>query len=83
MKINRKIQISLIAIVISATLGGIFSYANSQAQTVREVNVSAYLVNNKNKIIPNGDYEIRFALYIADRETVDAYPSETDVAVWQ
>jgi hypothetical protein len=83
MKINKKIQISFIAIVLSATLGGIFSYATLEAQTVNEINISAYLVNNQNKIIPNGDYEIRFALYLKDRETVDAYPSNSDNAVWQ
>ncbi|PIU80909.1 MAG: hypothetical protein COS71_00860, partial [Candidatus Moranbacteria bacterium CG06_land_8_20_14_3_00_40_12] len=84
MKITkRKIQISLVAIAISVALGGIFSYANLEAQTVNEINVSAYLVNNQNKIIPNGDYEIRFALYLLDREIVDAYPSETDATVWQ
>jgi len=49
-----------------------FSSAQSLA-TFGGVNVAAYIVNNDNKEITNGEYEIRFAIYSKDRDVTDPY----------
>ena len=51
--------------------------------TPRKLDVSAYIINNENKEIPNGEYDVRFAFYSTDRAAADAYPSNTDNRLWE
>ncbi|MEK7598188.1 MAG: hypothetical protein AAB487_00435, partial [Patescibacteria group bacterium] len=81
-----KNKISII-LTILATLGGILllSFDFSSAQATREMDVTAYMTDGQNKEIPNGEYDVRFAIYTADRQIQDPYPSDTDRGqkVWE
>jgi len=57
--------------------------SETKAQTSADLDVSAYLLNANNEAIPNGEYEVRFALYVTDRASIDPYPSETDFMIWE
>ena len=84
MKIKNKISIIL---TILATLGGILlmSFDFSSAQATREMEVTAYMTDGQSKEIPNGEYDVRFAIYTADRQIQDPYPSDADSGqkVWE
>ena len=50
-----------------------------------EIEVSAYVLGADNEEIPDGEYEVRFGIYTADRAEVDPYPSDSDQGsrVWE
>ena len=50
-----------------------------------DLDVSAYLLGADNKEISNGGYEVRFALYSANRKEPDPHPSDTDKSqrIWE
>ncbi|MFZ1735668.1 MAG: hypothetical protein WAU31_01920, partial [Candidatus Moraniibacteriota bacterium] len=51
----------------------------------KQVSASAILLDGKGSPVPNGEYEVRFSIYRADRATSDPYPSDTDATlrVWE
>ncbi|MFZ1626980.1 MAG: hypothetical protein WAT81_04215, partial [Candidatus Moraniibacteriota bacterium] len=84
---NLKKQIVLLAIAL-ATGSGIGWGIRSQfvfAQSINKISVSVSLFDAENKIITNGEYDARFALYRTDRTTQDVYPSNTDAGnrLWE
>ncbi|MDP1846063.1 MAG: hypothetical protein Q8L09_05010, partial [Candidatus Moranbacteria bacterium] len=52
---------------------------------VGDIEVSAYLMDGEDKEIANGEYEVRFGIYTADRTEQDPYPSDADkgTRVWE
>ncbi|MDO8240703.1 MAG: hypothetical protein Q7T51_01855 [Candidatus Moranbacteria bacterium] len=75
----------LIATVALLTTVGSLLFFSNHAQAIKKLDVSAYILNNKNKEIPNGEYDIRFAIYTTDRTKTDGYPSNADAGarVWE
>ena len=57
----------------------------TRAQVAPQINVSAFVSNDKSESLQNGEYEIRFSLYRTDRTTTDPYPSNADAGQrsWQ
>ena len=51
----------------------------------KQISASAILLDSKGSPVPNGEYDVRFGIYRADRTTSDPYPSDTDAAlrVWE
>ncbi|QQS15441.1 MAG: hypothetical protein IPK84_03665 [Candidatus Moraniibacteriota bacterium] len=51
----------------------------------KQISASAILLDGKGSPVPNGEYEVRFSIYRADRTTSDPYPSDTDapLRVWE
>ena len=61
-----------------------FAQSNqSNSNSIRLISISASLFNSDNQIVTNGTYEVRFALYAANRTTADAYPSNSDPKLWE
>ncbi|MFH0930021.1 MAG: hypothetical protein V1814_02100, partial [Candidatus Moraniibacteriota bacterium] len=52
---------------------------------VGDIEVSAYLMDEENKELTNGEYEARFGIYTTDRTESDPFPSDTDqvMRVWE
>ncbi len=69
--------------MVLTAIGTAFVFRSSLAQSPREINVAAYVVNSENKEIANGEYEVRFTLYLSDRSVADPYPSNSDARVWE
>ncbi len=44
--------------MVLTVVGVAFGFRLTMAQSTREINVSAYLVNSENKEITNGEYEV-------------------------
>ncbi len=66
--------------------GRVLAAATGAAQTnIGDIEVSAYLMDASNKEIPNGEYDVRFGIYTADRTEADPYPSDADKGsrVWE
>ena len=59
------------------------TFAQSSPNSIRLISISASLFNSDNQIVTNGTYEVRFALYAANRTTADAYPSNSDPKLWE
>ena len=59
------------------------AFAQSNTNSIRLISISASLFNSENKVVTNGKYEVRFALYSNDRTTADPYPSNTDRKLWE
>lgn len=80
----KKTQALFLALAIFSSA---FAFHSSFAQVVpqnkRQINISAYIINQANQEMVNGDYLVRFAVYSKDRETADPYPSNTDSKVWE
>ncbi len=55
------------------------------AQSIQRIGLSASLFNSENRIITNGTYEVRFAIYSKDRAESDVYPSNADAGsrLWE
>ncbi len=55
------------------------------AQSINQISVAASLFDSESKLIINGEYSVRFALYQTDRATADAYPSNADAGsrLWE
>ncbi|MDQ1284568.1 MAG: hypothetical protein QG620_916, partial [Patescibacteria group bacterium] len=91
MQTKFKNKLILLVIVTACAVEGFglfFDYSSAQLApaaliTPRKLDVSAYIVNNENKEITNGEYEARFAFYATDRTEKDEYPSETDLRLWE
>ena len=83
--ISNKNKILIASTTFIASMLLILGVEFSHAQVLPQINVSAFVANSKNEALPNGEYEIRFALYRNDRKNVDAYPSNSDASqrVWQ
>jgi len=78
----KKLFIAFITLII----GSVFYVSNISHAASREIDFTAYLINSSNKEITNGEYDIRFAIYTADRTVLDAYPSDADATtslVWE
>ncbi|MFZ2187182.1 MAG: hypothetical protein WAV46_00940, partial [Candidatus Moraniibacteriota bacterium] len=60
-------------------------FAQSVNTAVNQISLSASLFGSDNRIVANGTYAMRFAIYTTNRETVDAYPSNSDNAsrLWE
>ncbi|MEA1925899.1 MAG: hypothetical protein U9M90_01470, partial [Patescibacteria group bacterium] len=71
-------QLLSYAVLITALVFGI---DRINAQTTENIDVSAYIVDVNNEEIPNGDYEVRFALYTTDRAERSLDPDDSQV--WQ
>ncbi|PIW94251.1 MAG: hypothetical protein COZ86_02080, partial [Candidatus Moranbacteria bacterium CG_4_8_14_3_um_filter_41_13] len=71
------------AIVVWSGLQTVF--AVSTTNSIEQIGISASLFNNENKVINNGSYEVRFALYSVDRSVSDSYPSDSDAStrLWE
>ncbi|MFA6048100.1 MAG: tail fiber domain-containing protein [Parcubacteria group bacterium] len=74
MKINfqNKIIRIIFALAVSLEMASLlfdFSFAQvaGTVSTPRKLDVSAVILNNENKIIANGEYDVRFSLYQTDR----------------
>ncbi|KKP89415.1 MAG: Outer membrane protein, hemagluttinin-like protein [Parcubacteria group bacterium GW2011_GWC1_36_108] len=80
---KNKISIALISFFAFALLA--FGFKFSRAQIAPQINISAFVSNEKNESLQNGEYEIRFALYRTDRSSTDPYPSDSDASqrAWQ
>ncbi|MDD3486968.1 MAG: tail fiber domain-containing protein [Candidatus Moranbacteria bacterium] len=50
-----------------------------------DIEISAYLMDSQNKELTNGEYDVRFSIYTADRTESDPYPSDTDAGtrIWE
>ena len=89
MKLNPKNRIAIVSLVIGTIIFGlVFNFKGTEAQvvatpTIRNVDVAAHIVNSENRAIANGEYDVRFSLYLINREEADAYPSETDTRLWE
>ena len=64
-------------------MSGWLAMAPVFAQSANQMGVSLSLYDASYKPISNGSYEVRFAIYDRDRTETDAYPSESDAAVWE
>src|SRR3989344_1061064 len=86
---NRKTAYpSLVIVLMIGMLIGWWStlrpvFGQSETDSIRKISLSASLFNNENRIVTNGTYEVRFALYAADRATADPYPSNSDARLWE
>src|SRR5665647_47674 len=77
MMLSNKNKFILITII---ALAGYFLPSHFSAQASRQINFSAHILNNENKIVANGDYSVSFAIYNSDRK------NQTDpvgTPVWQ
>ncbi|MFA6383612.1 MAG: hypothetical protein WCX17_04295, partial [Parcubacteria group bacterium] len=87
---NKSLSIIVLVTVIagSAFFALNFSKAapDASGSVVKQIDMTAYVVSNDtSKDIPNGEYDVRFALYTADRTTTDPYPSNADAGrkMWE
>ncbi|MEK9151195.1 MAG: hypothetical protein AAB547_01020, partial [Patescibacteria group bacterium] len=88
---NRKtVFTSLItALAVGMLISGWFSirpvFAQSTDTSINQISLSASLFGSDNRIIPNGTYAVRFALYATDQSTADPYPSNSDAGtrLWE
>ncbi len=84
MQTKNKIIIPLV--IITAIYGiGLAGFNFARALPTNQVNVAAYLADSRGKEITNGEYDVRFSIYRADRTTRDGYPSNADAGsrIWQ
>src|SRR3989344_731295 len=59
-----KIKLFFLTLVISTLVSGVFVAPHlSRAQTASQITLSAFILENKNRALLNGDYTVRFALY--------------------
>ncbi|MDX9913500.1 MAG: hypothetical protein RBS77_02885, partial [Candidatus Moranbacteria bacterium] len=77
---KNKIRVSIFATVcaLSAVFAFGWDLVKAQERDNKLLNVSAYILNQENKEILNGIYNIRFAIYTVDRGESDPYPSNSD-----
>ncbi|EKE18747.1 MAG: hypothetical protein ACD_9C00251G0006, partial [uncultured bacterium] len=73
-KIN-KYFIGIGVVFVMLILG---TYQYTDAQTVKTMGTYAYIVDDKNEAIENGEYEVRFGIYRSNRNELDPYPSDSD-----
>jgi hypothetical protein len=59
------------------------SFAQSTVNQIEQISLSASLFGKDNRIIKNGTYPVRFALYSVDRTVADPYPSSADTRIWE
>ncbi|MFZ2299837.1 MAG: hypothetical protein WAW00_01730, partial [Candidatus Moraniibacteriota bacterium] len=79
--------------IFAATIAGALSvfvwfgvqpvFSQSTENSINQISLSASLFGSDNRIIPNGTYAVRFALYATDRTTTDPYPSVSDNRLWE
>ncbi|MFZ1719947.1 MAG: hypothetical protein WAU28_01175, partial [Candidatus Moraniibacteriota bacterium] len=80
----RKVNKFLSLVVAGGALvSGWLAMAPVFAQSASQMGVSLSLYDASYKPIANGSYEVRFAIYDADRTDADAYPSQSDARVWE
>ncbi|KKP81714.1 MAG: hypothetical protein UR83_C0068G0005 [Candidatus Moranbacteria bacterium GW2011_GWF2_35_54] len=79
---KNKIRVIFFATVGVLLAGFVFGLNLVKAQTIKTtkgtLDISAYILNQENKEIPNGKYQVRFAIYSKDRSEKDPYPSDDD-----
>ena len=84
---NRKIAyfILMIALAGGMLMGWLSDSRPVFAQSIKQIPLTASLFDADNKVITNGSYEVRFAIYTADRAEADVYPSNTDAGarLWE
>ncbi|HFC76863.1 MAG TPA: hypothetical protein ENJ27_01395, partial [Candidatus Moranbacteria bacterium] len=71
---KNKIRVLISMTILLLASGAFFGIDLVKGQTNKTLDISAYILNQENKEIPNGKYKIRFAIY----NTV-----EGGVALWQ
>jgi hypothetical protein len=59
------------------------AFAQSNTDSIRLISISASLFNSENKVVTNGTYQVRFALYPTNRTTADPFPSNSDTKFWE
>ncbi len=69
-KLNKKQKISIFLALLAIAVSTLFFCGENsllvQAQQTKTIDLSAVIVNNANKAVPNGEYEITFAIYSTD-----------------
>ncbi|QQR78760.1 MAG: hypothetical protein IPJ68_00530 [Candidatus Moraniibacteriota bacterium] len=82
---NLKTHIFLLAIALAtgSLIGWGYTSQSVLAQSINQISVAVSLFDAESKIITNGEYDVRFALYRTDRTTADAYPSNADNRLWE
>ncbi|NLC30725.1 MAG: hypothetical protein GX765_01580, partial [Candidatus Moranbacteria bacterium] len=86
---KNKIRVFLTTIMMILVAGFVFGFRvfAQENNFYRDglLDVSAYILNQENKEIPNGKYKIRFAIYSIDRNESDDYPSDSDenFRIWE
>jgi len=86
---NKNLKKHIFLLAIALATGSLISWGiQSQpvfAQSINQIPVAVSLFSAENRIITNGEYAVRFALYRIDRSVSDVYPSNTDVGnrIWE
>ena len=76
--LKKRIFLLAIALATGSLIGWGVRSQSVFAQSINQISVAVSLFDAESKIITNGEYDVRFALYRIDRTTSDAYPSNTD-----
>ena len=76
------LALSIVTIITGWSFGRSV-FAQSSGDSIRQISISASLFNSENKVVTNGTYNIRFALYNRNRTVVDPYPSNSDGKLWE
>ncbi|MEI8344311.1 MAG: hypothetical protein WCF93_05165, partial [Candidatus Moraniibacteriota bacterium] len=85
MKIKNKIKIFFFTSLSIVFLGLPFGVSSAPGQTAGQLGITAFVLSSDSDTLPNGKYDVRFAIYTADRQNLDPYPSNSDQAfqIWQ
>jgi len=83
LRLNTKIFLIVFAAMLSLVVSASFGVYKTKA--ANQVNVTAYVVDKNGQSLPDGEYDIRFAIYLRGRQEMDPYPSNTDAGsrIWQ
>ncbi|HPN96943.1 MAG TPA: hypothetical protein PLK35_04215, partial [Candidatus Moranbacteria bacterium] len=84
--LQKKQKLILSFFLIPAFLAVSFFFTHAQTasiSTLKKLDVSAYIISSKNKSVPNGVHQVRFAIYKKDRTVPDPYPSSSDSPIWE
>ncbi|NTU67125.1 MAG: hypothetical protein HGB08_04360, partial [Candidatus Moranbacteria bacterium] len=73
----------IISVILVAVSAFALTWRGTSAEVAKTIDVTAYIANKADKEMANGEYDVRFALYSADRTTPDAYPSTSDPRIWE
>lgn len=83
--LKKRIFLLAIAVATGSLIGWGMRSQSVFAQSISQISVAVSLFNAENKIITNGEYDVRFAIYRTDRAVKDAYPSNADAGsrIWE
>lgn len=54
--------------LVCFAIANVLLFSDTLAASQKELDLSAYIINQKNKEFTNGDHEVRFAIYTNDRK---------------